>query len=311
MRIIYAGILFFLASNLKCDKVCPMPLILDGRKARDFYKTKLVERVKALNLKPLLAIIQIGDNPESSIYIEQKKKFAHTIGVDVEHIKFLETATQEEVAEKIVTLNDRKDVLGIIIQLPLPAHLDKLALINTINPEKDVDGLTDENQDLLEKGSPRFIPATARGVAFLLDYYHIEVKGMKVAVLGRSRLVGHPLALLLKIKSAIVTVCHSQTSNTKEVTQGSDLVVVAIGRPEYVDETFIKRGAIVVDVGINSVLGQKLDEEIPKRKIVGDVKFKTVSTLALAISPVPGGVGPMTVLSLFDNLVLSAELKAQ
>jgi|SRR5581483_4642563 len=285
-------------------------MILDGRIARDFYKKKITERVKnlsALGCTPKLAILQIGDNAESNVYIEQKKKFALSIGALVEHIRIKEDVTEQFVAGEIGKLNERHDVHGIILQLPVPGHLDKLALINHIDPRKDVDGLTDENQILLEKGGPRFIPATAKGVILLLDFYNIDLKNKKVAVLGRSRLVGHPTAEILRSRGAHVTVCHSKTEHTKEITRNSDIVVVAIGKPQFITRDYIKDGATVVDVGINSVKGQSLQEETPKRKLVGDVDFEAVSSIARAISPVPGGVGPMTVLSLFDNLVVSAE----
>jgi 5,10-methylene-tetrahydrofolate dehydrogenase/methenyl tetrahydrofolate cyclohydrolase len=284
-----------------------MTLILDGKKAREFYKDALIKRVKALSRVPKLALIQIGHNKESDIYIDQKKKFAKSIGAAVEHIKFPETVDEASVSSRITELNTAKGVDGIIIQLPIPAHLDKLRLINSIDPEKDVDGLTDDNQMLLEEESPRFVPATAKGVFLLLDYYNIKVGGKKAVVFGRSRLVGHPIAEILKLKGAEVSVCHSKTENPKELSKHADVAIIAIGRPEAIDASYIKPGAVVIDVGINSVTGEKFEEEVPKRKVVGDVKQDEVSKIASAISPVPGGVGPMTVLSLFDNLISSAE----
>jgi methylenetetrahydrofolate dehydrogenase (NADP+) / methenyltetrahydrofolate cyclohydrolase len=284
-----------------------MTTLLDGKKARDHYKKALVTRIKELSSAPKLALIQVGDNAESSIYIEQKKKFAKSIGARVEHVRFPENAPASEIADKIEALNADEGIHGIIIQLPLPEIFDKLELINLISPEKDVDGLTDENQMLLEQDDPRFVPATAKGVFLLLDFYKVRIAGVRAVVFGRSRLVGHPIAEILRAKGAEVSVCHSKTVDAKGLSMQADLVIVAIGKPQSIDASYIKRGAVVVDVGINSIEGNKLEEEIPKRKVVGDVNFDEVSKIAKAISPVPGGVGPMTVLALFDNLISSAE----
>ena len=281
--------------------------ILDGRIARNTYKKALIERSKKLSARPTLALIQIGNNAESTIYIEQKKKFARDIDVLVEHVQCTETTPFEEIEKKIQSFNARQDIHGIIIQLPIPKTLDVQKLLNTIDPKKDVDGLTDTNQKLLEQGTPGFIPATAKGVVSLLEFYNISVAHKKVVVFGKSRLVGGPIASLLKAQGAEVSVCHSQTINPREISKQADIVIVAIGRPEYIDASYIRPGAVIIDVGINDISGKKLEEEITKRRIVGDVKHKSVETLAKAISPVPGGVGPMTVLSLFDNLILSAE----
>jgi 5,10-methylene-tetrahydrofolate dehydrogenase/methenyl tetrahydrofolate cyclohydrolase len=281
-------------------------MLLDGKIARDARMKVLKTSFDVLSFVPTLAIIQVGDNPDSTVYIEQKKKFAKKIGTTALHFKFSEDVSYDELSQKVSTLNLDSAIHGIIIQLPLPPHLNKDAVIALVHPKKDVDGLTEENQKLLAEGHPRFVPATARGILTLLDFYGIEIKGARIAVLGRSRLVGGPTTLALRARGAQVSVCHSQTTNTREITNASDIVVVAIGRPEYVDATYIKKGSVVIDVGINSIQGQKLDEEIPQRKVVGDVKFSEVSPLARAISPVPGGVGPMTVLSLFENLLDAA-----
>jgi 5,10-methylene-tetrahydrofolate dehydrogenase/methenyl tetrahydrofolate cyclohydrolase len=284
-----------------------MALLLNGKLARDAYKQRLIERIQKLPTAPTLALIQVGDNRESNIYIEQKKKFGLAIGAHVEHIHFPTETSPSIVESRIKELNTRNDIQGIIVQLPLPSHFDKQALIETISPAKDVDGLTNTNQDLINKGTPLLIPATPRGVSLLLEHYSIDVRGKKAVVFGRSRLVGSPLAALLRAKGASVEVCHSGTTNPKEISKQADLVFVAVGKPELIDSSYIRDGAVVVDIGINSLSGDKLDEEIPRRKVVGDVLFNDVEPHASAISPVPGGVGPMTVLSLFDNLILSAE----
>ena len=283
-----------------------MTLILDGKIARDFYKKALVERVGRLSCVPALSIIQIGDDKESSVYIEQKKKFGLSIGVKVYHIKLSTDVTFDEVADVVKRENSNREISGIIIQSPVPEHLDFIKLVNLIDPKRDVDGLTDENQELLAEGKPRFVPATAHGVMLLLDFYKIPVLGKKVSVVGRSRLVGGPIAKVMGMKGANVTVCHSKTPNTAEITRQSDIVIVAVGRPEFINRSYIGEGAVVIDVGINSVYGEyseKLEEEIPKRKLTGDVDFSNVFDIVSAITPVPSGVGPMTVLSLFDNLV--------
>ncbi len=278
-----------------------MPEILDGRKARDSYTKGLIERSARLSTRPILALIQIGDNKESSIYIEQKKRFAQTIGAQVEHVRFAADVSPENVESTIRALNSRKDVNGIIIQLPLPTQFNKQALIELIDPTKDVDGLTNESQRLLDAGMPHLIPATAKGVMKLLDFYNIDVREKKVVVFGRSRLVGGPTASLLRARGASVSVCSSQTADPRAVSKLADIIIVAIGKPRLIDASYIQPGCVIIDVGISSITGET------ERRVSGDVDFESVSPLVKAISPVPGGVGPMTVLSLFDNLILSAE----
>lgn len=284
-----------------------MTEILDGKIARNSYTKGLIERSARLSMRPTLALIQVGNIRESNIYIEQKKKFATMIDARVEHVMFPEDVSSLEIERAIDVFNKRTDIHGIIIQLPLPAHLNKELLIEKINPAKDVDGLTDANQQLLEKGIPHMIPATAKGVLALLTFYHIDVQGKKVVVFGRSRLVGGPIANLLRARGADVSVCSSQTVDPRALSTKADIVIVAIGKPEYIDASYIKPGAVIIDVGINSVNTLQPETHTPSRTMVGDVNFKEVSPLVKAISPVPGGVGPMTVLSLFDNLILSAE----
>lgn len=275
-----------------------MPIILDGRSARDFYKKALIERVAKLPSAPCLSIIQIGNKRESNIYIAQKKKFGESIGAKVRHISMPEDVSFEDAAKAIKAESDKNEITGVILQSPLPPRLDFIKLVNLIDRKKDVDGLCD---------NPLFTPATAKGVMFLLDFYKVPITGEKTAVLGRSRLVGGPIAEAMKERGALVTVCHSKTQNTAEITRNSKIVVVAIGKPEFLDASFVSAGAIVIDVGINSLKGEKLEEELPKRKVAGDVDFASVLPLVSHISPVPGGVGPMTVLALFDNLVEASE----
>jgi len=264
-------------------------LLLDGKVARDFYAQILSAKIRTLGFSPTLAIIQVGDNPSSTTYIKQKKNFAEKIGATVEHIQFSADVSFEEIKTKIHLLNGNSHIHGIIVQLPLSENLDKMSVINLILPSKDVDGLAKNT---------KFVPATARGIKALLDFYHIEVAGKKVAMLGRSTLVGAPTAYLLENSGACVIVCHSKTTDTRDITRDSDIIVVAIGKSKLIDESYIgENRPVVIDVGIHTADG----------KTCGDVDFEKVSPLVSAITPVPGGVGPMTVISLFENLVLAAE----
>lgn len=269
-------------------------ILLDGKIARNSLASELKKMISNLPIKPKLAIIQVGDRKESNTYITQKKIFAEKIGAEVNHIKFLENVSEDEVCVEIQKLNKDNSVHGIVVQLPLPLDLDKNIIIQNIDPLKDVDGLTSVNTKLLWSNERGHIPATARGILTLLDYYKIPIKGKKVVVVGRSELVGKPVAMALLNRDATVTVCHLETENIKLETQRADILVVAAGDPEFITKDFVKEGQVVVDVGI-SVLQDK--------RLVGDVKFDDVKGIVSAISPVPGGVGPMTVLSLFQNLL--------
>lgn len=277
--------------------------ILNGRALCDQGVIRLKRVIAESGKKPTLAIIQVGDLTESRAYIEQKRKFAEKIGAGFARERFSDDVGEETLTGAIQKLNNNPEVHGIIVQLPVPARLNKQKIIDAIVPAKDVDGLTSVNKKLFEAGDNRAVaPATARGVLSLLSGYGISVSGKKATVIGRSALVGAPIAELLKREGAIVTVCHSQTPNIPEKSQQADILIVAIGRPRFITKEYVSRGQIVVDVGINSVSGDKLEEEIPKHKLVGDVDFDAVKNIVAAISPVPGGVGPMTVLSLFENL---------
>lgn len=285
-----------------------MTLILDGRKVRDERVAALKEEISKLKKKPTLAIIQIGDSERSDAYINQKKKFALTIGAVVKHLRFPVTVLLHEVADKIESLNQDGDIQGIIIQLPIPTSLDQAKLVEAVDSEKDVDGLTSTNLKKLILGDDSgFIPATAKGVMALLDFYKIPIEGKKAVVVGRSMIVGKPVALSLLNRNATVTICHSLTSNLEEVTRQADILIVGVGKPRFIGKKHVKKDMVVIDVGINVLSGEKLEEEIIEKKLVGDVDFDSVKDMVSAISPVPGGVGPMTVLSLFENLVESAK----
>ena len=285
-------------------------ILLDGKKVREFYRSHLADKVGFLPFKPRLALFQIGENERSSIYIEQKIAFARSIDVDVDHIKMPEDISFDQLASAIKIQNEKSDVHGIIIQLPLPDHLNKDRVIDLIDPKKDVDGLTSQSQEMLAKGTPFLVPATAKAVCRILDFYNIDVKGKKVAVMGRSKLVGSPTARMLELKGADVSVCHSETDDPKSVTRSADILVVAIGKPKLVGAEYVKPDSIIIDVGINTVESdgaESLENELPRRKLVGDVDYSAVLPLIKAITPVPGGVGPVTVLCLFDNLIEAAE----
>lgn len=271
------------------------PKLLSGITARDARIPALIEKIKALSYVPQLAIIQVGDRPDSTAYISAKKAFAEKIGVGTRHIHLKESATQTEVLEAITTNNTDASVQGIIVQLPLPTHIDRMKIIEAIDPNKDVDGLTSANYNKLIAGDWSGItPATARGVMELFDHYSIHLPGKKVAVVGRSRLVGTPIAVLCKKAGADVIVCHSKTPNIAIETKKADIVIVAVGKPGLIGASHIRQGAIVIDIGIS-----KAEDGILK----GDVDHDAVAGIVSAITPVPGGVGPMTVLGLFENLV--------
>ncbi len=268
---------------------------------------ELQKKIGDFNVVPSLAIIKIGDNPDSDIYVARKLAFAKKIGIRAFIVDFGAQITQEILLDGIEKLNKDKSVHGIIIQSPLPAPLDWAEAVRKISPEKDVDGM-----------HGNIVPATARGVLTLLNYYKIPVAGKKVVVMGRSALVGGPIAELLKKNGAEVAVVHSQTVEPEKITRTADILVVAIGKPELVGAEYVREGQVVVDVGITSLnrpfnrprrqngtpsSSDEGDSSKPTATVVGDVDFDSVKDIVSAISPVPGGVGPMTVASLFQNLV--------
>lgn len=270
--------------------------ILDGKKVRDILAGKIQSDLKKLHAKPKLAIVQVGDNPASSLYIKQKKAFGEKLGFLVEHIHLAEKISETDVLIKIKKLNSNKNIHGIILQLPLPKHINTRNLIESIAPQKDIDGLHSKNLSaLMTHSEGGFIPATTKGILSLLDFYKIPIEGKKVTVVGRSLLVGAPTALAFLNRNATTTVCHRKTKNLKDEVKKADIVVVAIGNPEFITKSFVKKGQIIVDVGITRT----------PQGILGDVDFLPVSKIVKAITPVPGGVGPMTVLSLFENLLLA------
>ena len=274
-------------------------LILDGRKTREELTPGLTARIKALSFTPKLAIIQVGSRPDSSSYIRGKIAFAQKIGAGQKLIQLDEKVTESEIIKTVQECNADASIQGIIVQLPLPKNINQDAVINSIDPCKDVDGLTATNVKLwLENDKSAILPATAKGVMTLFASYNIELAGKNVVVIGRSALVGKPIAAACMNKKASVTVCHSQTPDITVFTKQADIIIIASGKPGLLRKEHVKAGQVIIDVGISKTVTGDL---------VGDVDFAEVSKIVKAITPVPGGVGPMTVYSLFENLVEMCE----
>lgn len=269
-------------------------IILDGKKTAESLIKKIAGEVAAINEDITLALIMVGKNPASQVYVRNKIKACDEAGIRVKDYFLDEKIPQKELLKIIVECNADPQIHGILVQLPLPSHLNESEIINAIDPLKDVDGLTIVNQGKLMVGSDAIAPATPKGVITLLQKYFVEIAGKNAVVVGRSSLVGKPAALLLLQKNATVTIAHSKTANLREVTRRADILVVAVGKPRFITADMVKKDAVVVDVGINKVEG----------KIVGDVDFAGVKEVASYITPVPKGVGPMTIASLLENILL-------
>lgn len=271
---------------------------------REEIKKRLIERMKKLEQKPVLAIVQVGDRPDSNLYIKNKIKFADEIGAGAVHKRFEEGVEEEILIKEIENLNEDRGVHGIIIQLPLPQHLNAQKILSYIKKGKDADGLT----ELEEEGRVLVTPATARAVLAILDFYKIEIEGKKVAVLGQSLLAGKPIADELERIKAQVERCDINTKNVPEISKNSDILISAVGKVGLVTKDFTNKNQVIIDVGINRVsppnppLTLRGGQE-SKSFFVGDVDFAEVEPLVRAITPVPGGVGPVTVACLFKNLL--------
>lgn len=275
------------------------PLILDGKTVANALYQKLLLEISLLAFVPRIVFIRVGEDPASQSYVRSKEKRCLELGLRGETIVFPENTPEDELIEKILFLNREKDVNGILVQLPLPKQMDKSRVLACISPEKDVDGLHPENAGLLLQGKPRFVPCTPAGILEILNFYQIPIEGKRAVVMGRSEIVGRPMAQLFLNHNATVTVCHSKTKNLKEELSRAEILVAAIGKPHFVKADMISPGTTVIDVGINRVEG----------KIVGDVDFESVKSKVFAVSPVPGGVGPMTIAMLMKNLVWAATLQ--
>ena len=278
-----------------------MAKLIDGKKISGEIKDELKEKVAQLKeqgIEVTLAVIQVGNDPASTVYVGNKKKACAYIGIRSLAYELPEETTQEELLDLVRELNDRKDVNGILVQLPLPAHIDEDTVIRTIVPEKDVDGFHPQSVGLLSIGQKGFVSCTPAGIIQLLKRSGIEIDGRECVVVGRSNIVGKPMAMLLIRENGTVTVCHSHTRDLKEVTRRADILVVAIGKRQFITADYVKEGATVIDVGMH----RKEDG-----KLCGDVDFDSVEPVAGAITPVPGGVGPMTIAMLMNNCVSSVE----
>ncbi|OHA18777.1 MAG: hypothetical protein A2664_04695 [Candidatus Taylorbacteria bacterium RIFCSPHIGHO2_01_FULL_46_22b] len=282
-------------------------ILLDGKKVRDQRVPELRREIRELGFAPVLGIVQIGRLERSEAYVIQKIRFGELIGARIEQVRLSADVSTEDVLFEIRRLNADPAVNGVIIQLPLPQGIDRRVVIEAIDPTKDVDGLTARNlKSLLENDHQGFLPATTKGVLSLLRHYEVPIEGREVVVVGRSLLVGKSTALAFLNENATVTICHRFTRDLPEVTKRGDILVVATGSPLLITPEHVHKGQVVVDVGINVSNKESLAEEISAPKLIGDVDFVRVKDQVLAISPVPGGVGPMTVLSLFENLIEAA-----
>jgi len=278
-----------------------MALSLDGKKVAESIYKKLLLEASLLPVVPKLVVILVGTDPASQTYVRSKSKKAQSLGLRSETIQYPASVTQDELIQKIKELNDDKDTHGVLVQLPLPAHIHKHRLFEMLDPKKDVDGLTAENAGKLMLGTPQLVPCTPHGVLEMLKFYSIPLEGAQAVVLGRSDIVGKPMAQLLLNENATVTVCHSKTRDLERIARSADILIAAIGRPRMVGVNWVKEGAVVVDVGIHR----------ENDKLCGDVDWESVQSRCHAISPVPGGVGPMTIAMLMKNLVLAASLQGQ
>ena len=278
-----------------------MAVIIDGKAISTEIKNELREKAAELTARGInvtLAVIQVGNNPASTVYVNNKKKGCEYIGIGSLSYELPEETTQEELISLVDELNDREDVNGILVQLPLPEHIDEDAVIRSISPQKDVDGFHPQSVGALCIGQPGFVSCTPAGIIQLLKRSGITIAGKECVILGRSNIVGKPMALLMLRENATVTIAHSKTANLKEVTRRADILIVAIGKPKMVTRDYVKEGAVVIDVGINR------DEN---NKLCGDVDYEQVAPVCSAITPVPGGVGPMTIAMLLNNCLTSVQ----
>ena len=282
-----------------------MAIIIDGKKVSQKIKDEVKEKVAALKAKGIettLAVIQVGNDPASTVYVGNKKKACEYTGIRSLAYEIPEETTEEELLKLVHSLNDRDDVDGILVQLPLPKHINEDRVIQAISPAKDVDGFHPQSVGALSIGEPGFVSCTPAGIIELLKRYNIQIDGKECVIIGRSNIVGKPVSMLLLRENGTVTVCHSHTADLKEVTKRADILVVAIGKAKLVTADYIKEGAAVIDVGMDR------DEN---GKLCGDVDFESAVEKAGAITPVPGGVGPMTIAMLMNNCVYSAGLKLE
>ncbi len=283
-----------------------MSELIDGKKVSEDTRAEIAKGIEELKsssgITPGLAAVLVGDDPASEIYVRNKRKACEKVGIYSEEHKLPAETTEEELLELVNKLNNDDKIHGILVQLPLPDHINETNILRNVSPLKDVDGFHPENVGRLVEGNPRFISCTPYGIIKMLDYYNIEIKGAEAVVVGRSNIVGKPIGILLLHRHATVTTCHSRTKDLGEVTRRADILVAAIGRANFITADMVKEGAVVIDVGINR------NEE---GKLTGDVDFANLSDKVSYITPVPGGVGPMTITMLLWNTLESAKLAAE
>ncbi|MDO3409536.1 bifunctional methylenetetrahydrofolate dehydrogenase/methenyltetrahydrofolate cyclohydrolase FolD [Saccharibacillus sp. CPCC 101409] len=275
--------------------------IISGKQVSDDIRQNLKTEVEALAAQgcvPGLAVVLVGEDPASQVYVRNKAKACEDLGFYSEVHRLEADTPQEELLALVHKLNEQDNINGILVQLPLPGHIEEKAVINAIAPEKDVDGFHPVNVGNLVIGDDSLLPCTPAGVIELIKHTGLEISGKHAVVIGRSNIVGKPVALLLQRENATVTMCHSRTSNMKELTRQADILVVAVGRANFVDASYIKPGAVVIDVGIN---------RLETGKLAGDVDFESASSVSGPITPVPGGVGPMTITMLMKNTLVAAK----
>lgn len=279
-----------------------MSTIIDGKKISQEIKDELKQKVTELQANGTdvtLAVILVGEDPASCVYVKNKKKACEYIGIRSLSYELPEDTTEQQVLDLIQELNAKKEVNGILVQLPLPKHMDEDRIIKAIDPKKDVDGFHPESVGALSIGLPGFVSCTPAGIIQLLKRSNIKIEGKKCVIVGRSNIVGKPMALLMLRENATVTVTHSKTVDLPSVTKEADILIVAIGKKQFIDASYVKEGAVVIDVGMHR------DEN---NKLCGDVNYNEVATKCAAITPVPGGVGPMTIAMLMYNCVASVEM---
>ncbi len=299
----------------KKEKKPAVAKIIDGKEVANAVKESIKREVAGMIDKggngPHLAAVLVGDDPASQTYVAAKEKAAHAVGMMSSTYRYPADMSEQELLEVIEYLNNDDEIDGFIVQLPLPAHIDESKVINSISPDKDVDGFHPVNVGNLVLGKPGFISATPYGIMELLNYYNIETEGKHCVVLGRSNIVGRPVSILMSQKSganATVTVCHSRTKNLPSITKKADILIAAIGQPEFVTADMVKKGAVVIDVGIHRIPD---DTKQKGYRLTGDVAFDEVSKKASWITPVPGGVGPMTIAMLLKNTLQAHKNKLE
>jgi methylenetetrahydrofolate dehydrogenase (NADP+) / methenyltetrahydrofolate cyclohydrolase len=272
--------------------------IMDGKKTAEKIRAAIKIEVARMNVKPGLAVIIVGENPASKTYVEIKRKTCEEVGIYSEIYRLPESTTEKELLLLIDKLNASSKINGVLVQSPMPKQINEEKVFSSIKLEKDVDGFNPVNIGKLVYDNEAIVPCTPKGVIRLLEEYKIDIAGKNAVVVGRSKIVGKPTALLLLNRDATLTICHSRTKNLESYTRNADIIVVAIGKPKFVTAEMVKQGAVVIDVGINRVDG----------KIVGDVDFESVKKKASFITPVPGGVGPMTVAMLLENTLAACKI---